>query len=274
MNKITIWLMLAFITIVNCDVIAQPRVNPVSNNYKQLAESGVIETPVGWCLDNIDGKWCGYYGVISNAYKNNSSKPITMSAYDRAFHSDNISSMQFKKFESNDSIYYALYLVKFKGYYDYPAIYKGWHYYKNLEIYLFTSEEYNKLKNLKEGINTIYSFATAGTDLGYRYGTAQGKQHIDLRLQNIFNDLVNDEKFKERLKDYRFKNKFYVKLEDDNTIRFNIPTISQTWEEAEEINKANEGKRGYIPIRDYDCVNFSKEYFEVTKAQFDKLLIK
>ena len=30
----------------------------------------------------------------------------------------------------------------------------------------------------------------------------------------------------------------------------------------------------YTPISEYNCVNFSDTYFEISKLQFDKLIIK
>lgn len=273
MNKITIWLILAFITIFNCDIIAQPRVNK-EISFKQMAESGIIENPVGWCLDKTVGKWCGYYGVLINDYKNNSTKPLQVSIAQRS-QLTNISSMQFKKYDVGEDIYYALYIVDYKCYYDYPEIYQGLHSYKDCKIYLFTEEEYQKLYDLKEGFNKIHTFTFVNTNFDHKYGTNSGKLYINNRLEEIFYDMKNDEQYRyNRLHKPNFGDNWYIKVEEDNTIRFILPTTKYLWEEAQQINKDNEKKSGYIPIRQYNCIDFSDEYFEVTKAQFDKLLIK
>lgn len=271
MTRVIFCLILVVISILNSN--AQPRVNK-ENNFKVVSESGKIENPVGWSLDQTVGKWCGYYGVLINDYKNNSTKPIQTSIFQRS-QLTNISSMQFKKYESGDTFYYALFIVNYNGYYDYPAISRGWHYYKNCWIYLFTEEEYQKLFCLKEGFNTIHTFTFFSTNTEHKYGTNSGTLFINNRLSEIFNDMNNDEEYRNnRRNNPRFGENWYIKVEDENTIRFILPTSKDLWEEAQKINKEKENDRFYLPIRKHSCVDFSDEYFEVSKAQFDKLIIK
>lgn len=267
MNRILIFLTLAVFAILNSN--AQPRVNPIDNNYKQLRVSGLVQNPVGWYL--INGKWCGYYGVINNEYKNNSKTPINLAVSTKSKINNNIISMQFKELKSNDSLYYALYIVKYDGWYDYPHICQDWHYYKTCDIHIFTKKEYQKLKDLKVGINTINSFRLTGPEKYTTYNSVQGQREIKVRLDNIFDDIKNDSS---ALYPNSY-NKWYVKVEEDNkTVRFILPTYKILWEEAQQINKKKEKDRYYLPISHYDCVDFSTEYFELPKVQFDKLIIK
>ena len=271
MNKICIWLALILISVLNCK--AQPREDRV-NAFKELSESGKIENPVGWSLDQTVGKWCGYYGVLINDFKNNSKKPIQTSIYQRS-QLTNISTMQFKKYEAYNTVYYALYIVNYNGYYDYPAISRGWHYYKDCWVYLFTEEEYLKLLDLKEGFNTIHTFTFFSTNIDHKYGTNSGTLYINNSLDKIFYDMNNDEEYsRNRRTNPRFGENWYVKVEDDNTIRFILPTSKDLWEDAQRKNKEKENDKYYLPIRKHSCVDFSDEYFEVTKAQFDKLIIR
>lgn len=47
------------------------------------------------------------------------------------------------------------------------------------------------------------------------------------------------------------------------------------WEEGQKINKKKEAEgKLFLRIHNSDCVDFSEEYFEVSKTQFDRLIIK
>ena len=271
MNKIIVIVLLSAASIISC--YAQPRANS-KNNFKLVAESGKIENPIGWSLDQTVGKWCGYYGVLINDYKNNSTRPLQVSIYQRS-QLTNISSMQIKKYEAENDVYYALYIINYNGYYDYPAIYEGWHYYKDCWIYLFTEEEYQKIYDLKEGFNKIHTFTFFSTNVDHKYGTASGTLFINHSLNEIFSGMLNDEGYRHnRINNPRFGENWYIKVEDEKTIRFILPTSDYLWEDAQQINKQKENDRYYLPIRKSSCVDFSNEYFEVSKTQFDKLIIK
>ena len=79
--------------------LSQPRVNS-SKTYSVVASSQILSYPVGWEFNDL-GKWCGYYGVISGDYQNNSKVPKRLTAYAMSgYNSKGIVSLQFKKIKS------------------------------------------------------------------------------------------------------------------------------------------------------------------------------
>lgn len=112
-----------------------------------------------------------------------------------------------------------------------------------------------------------------------RYLTRDSKDFLKSGINNIIADaIVNNTQNKPSS---MFAYKLYVKLEEDNkTIRFQLPTNDMLWEDAQKINEENARKRAQDKwfyahdIYKSDCVDFSTEYYEVSKIQFDRLIIK
>lgn len=251
---------------------SQPRVDS-SYSYKIAAQSALLENPVGWCF-NYEGRWCGYYGVICGIFRNNSKTPINLSVYDKAFFEDNIISLQFKKLSSKGDEYYALYVIKYGGTYDYPAIKEGWRYRKICDVYLFTKDEYQKLYNLNVGINIIESFGRSTTTPYLSYFSQDGKNELDLGINNIFKELTEDYIHNMLNPKHGISERWYIKMEEEGkTIRFCMPCCDKyLWEEAEKINIQNKNHKAIREISRYDCIDFSKTYFECSYTNFKRLL--
>ena len=258
--------------------LSQPRVNS-SKTYSVVASSQILSYPVGWEFNDL-GKWCGYYGVISGDYQNNSKTPKRLTAYAMSgYNSKGIVSLQFKKIKSFDKIYFVLYHIYYDGYYDYPAIYEDWHYNKCCMIYVFTEDEYHRIFDIVDGINTVRVYASCCTSEYYSYLSKEGQEHLEGHLKRLFENPISSEDISKAY-NHSFAEKWYIKKENANTIRFALPTSDMLWEEAQKINEENARKREQdkwyykSDISKYNCVDFSTRYFEVSKIQFDKLKIK
>lgn len=268
--------LLLTIIIFSLEGACQPRTNG-KDKYSIICQSEAILKPVGWSYSNYDEKWCGCYGICLGEYKRNSKTPRQLTANDLSGYGDkSVYSLHIAKVKADDRYFYLLYHVYWDGEYDYPAIEVGWHYYKSCSVWVITEEEYRKLSNLKIGINTILLYDYTLTS---RYLTQDGKDFLKSGINNIIADAIKTNTPNKPSSMFAYK--LYVKLEDDNkTIRFQLPTNDMLWEEAQIINEENAHKRAQDKmfyahdIYKSDCVDFSTEYFEVSKIQFNKLILK
>ena len=237
---------------------AQPRVDG-DKPLKILSVSQVITNPVGWAYDDFQTKkWCGYYGVIYAEYRNNNKEPISpniSSMSDYFFQCTNnrsVLSMQIKKTKIDTTMCYLLYVQRYWIDWDYPTIQRGRHNYKEYAIYVLPVEEYNKLWKLDTNVTKI----CLGGDVCYspNYYDMRGYKNEETALSNL-NDVKNltQQKYNEWY--------FYIKKEDDNTIRFYPPTYHSMVGERKQA--------GWD-----DQIDLSKTYFEVSVATFNKLKIK
>ena len=262
--------------IISLEGVCQPR-NNGRDKYSIICQSEAILNPIGWSYSTYDEKWCGYYGICLGEYKRNSKTPRQLTANDLSGYGDKgIYSLHITKVKADDRCFYLLYHIYWDGEYDYPTIEVGWHYYKSCSVWVITEEEYRKLSNLKIGINTILLYDYTLTS---RYLTRDGKDFLKSGINNIIASAIKNNT--PNKPSDMFVYKLYVKLENDNkTIRFQLPTNDMLWEDAQKINAENEAKKQsnkwffYTPISEYNCVNFADAYFEVSKLQFDKLIIK
>ena len=147
---------------------------------------------------------------------------------------------------------YLLYVQRYWIDWDYPTIQRGRHNYKEYAIYVLPVEEYNKLWKLDTNVTKI----CLGGDVCYspNYYDMRGYKNEETALSNL-NDVKNltQQKYNEWY--------FYIKKEDDNTIRFYPPTYHSMVGERKQA--------GWD-----DQIDLSKTYFEVSVATFNKLKIK
>lgn len=255
-------------------LFSQPRTNP-DDAYIITSQSQLISLPIGWYYSPFDEKWCGYYGLTMGEYKGNHKIPKRLTADALSGAGDRgIYSLQVKKAIVNQETFYLLYHVYWTGEYDYPAIERGWRYWKDCNIYVIPEIEYEKLNNLQNGINKINILDIV---MVYKHGTASGNNNAKAQLNEIFRGISAPDRYNAKFKDYVM----YVKLEDDNTtVRFQIPTDDKLWCEAQQENEDNERRKANGEIYHYwqnyetDCVNYDREYYEITKQQLSMLLIK
>ena len=245
---------------------AQERQDGIKGSYKILPkQSQIITTMVGWAYDNSYEKWAGYKNLIMGEYKRGNNKtPIMPSIEELSEGLDNILSFKFKSVTVNGSHYNALYVISWNHYYDYPRIYEGRHNYKTTEVFLFNDEEYMKLFNLDEGINKIS--ITSYKD----YGT--GGRDRDQSFPNereMYAGLANEME-KANTNPQASRCVFYVRKENDKTIRFQYPGRYRYLKEEYDIIPESLGK---WYDRNEVC-DFSKEYFELPISQWNLLKMK
>jgi len=228
-------------------ITAQPREDG-EVTAKIVRSSQIVTSIVGWEYDMAQKKWAGYNNTLNNQYRRNNNKvPIKLTPSDMS-NCNNVISLQFKKVMFDGDVYYLLYYTTYEGAWRYPSIYKGWFYGKVTILYVFSSEEYEKLKNMQEGINAIKTIRS----------TTYGHESFSMfsNFNSAFNDLFES---KEKL----FKEKpmtWYVKKEDEKTIRFQSISYAEL-------------KSGKI-LEISDSPNFDMRYFEISYSNFSKLFIQ
>jgi hypothetical protein len=236
---------------------AQPRVDGTMPLRIEKV-SQIIQNPVGWAFEEYPSqKWCGYYGIMYDSFKNNNKKPIwpnISSISDACFgctNNQSVLSMQIKKTKIDTTTCYLLYVQRYWIDWDYPAIYRGRHNYKEYAIYVLPVEEYNKLWNLDTTITKI----CLGGDVSYCPNYFEGCKNERAAL-TVLNDTKNltPQQYGEFY--------FYLKKENDNTIRFYPPTMH---------SMKGEPKRSY---RNDQKIDMSKTYFEVSTITFNKLKVQ
>lgn len=249
----------AFTIIIVCCIatiaFAQPRVDG-DIPLKITKSSQIITNPIGWAYDDFKTKkWCGYYGVMYGEYRNNNKTPITLNvnsipaSFLESTENHSVLSMQIKETMIDSTICYLLYVQRYSVDYDYPAIERGRHNYKEFAIFVLPVNEYNKLWSLDSNVTTITSTGSVryctNASAGYRFKSER------TALANLNNEeYLNPKNWGA---DY-----FYVKKENENTIRFYPPTSHSLI-----------GESGYGPQ-----IDMSKTYFEVSAATFNKLKIQ
>lgn len=279
MSKLNSFILFLLVVIFSwqTECYSQPRVNSAIN-YTVVATGALTSSPIGWYYDSSHGKWIGYIGVINSEYHTNPSSPRKMTSSDWAgFGDDGIFSLQVKKVKVSDRYFYLIYQTYWTGEYDYPAIMRGWRFWKETKVYVLEESEYQKLLNLQVGINKIRIIDYV---IPYMDGLNKGQTAINENLSTTFRDILcatEDNPYKSPWKDYIF----YFKLEEDGkTVRFHLPTDKMLRAEALEINRQNEIKREINPyqyyrdVPTYDCINFDESYYEMSAFQFSKLKIK
>lgn len=226
---------------------AQPREDG-GVTAKVVKSSPIVTSIIGWEYDMAQKKWAGYYNTLKNQYKRNNNKmPIKLTPSDMS-NCDNVISLQFKKVMFEGNTYYLLFYPRYFGAWRYPSICSGWYYGKVTSLYVFTKEEYEKLQNLQKGINVIKTIKF----------TSFGHESFSFfsNFNSAFIDLFESEE--RLLKDKPMT--WYIKKEDDNTIRFQSISYAEL-------------KTGKL-YEVVDSPNFDMRYFEISYSNFSKLYVQ
>lgn len=230
-------------------ILSQPRTEG-GTSAQVVKTSPVITNFVGWYYNSEHQKWCGSYNVIGGGTYKNSKTPRRLTAGDLAVYDDNIISMQFKKVKFDGEYYYLLLAPYWKGKYRYPTIEVDWYWKKVTNVYVFTEGEYNKLKNLQEGItklSTIYSTSYGG---GIGFGLCETFNSAMMYLFKSRQDLHSS----------HHTYHFYVKKEDTRTIRFqNLSSL--------ELDESTDKPH-------YPQENFNFSYYEISANIFKQIIIQ
>lgn len=227
MRRIVLSFLGAFVIIVLC---AQPRIDG-NFSTKVKEESPLLTNIVGWGYDKTNEKWAGHYNVIIPVFKgNNNIKPARINPRNRDTY-DNIINLQMKSVLCNDSVFYFLYHRFWRGSWDYPALQIDWRTSKETAIYILTSEEFSKMKNLQMGENIINIYKVSWT------GEENALTFAKVTLKDI---LENPSKA-------QTPDKIVIKKENENTIRLD----SKIWQSYKPF-----GSDGYFEIKlsDFNCL--------------------
>ena len=229
--------------------LAQPRID--GGTKAQIIKSSPIVTNfVGWAYDTNYNKWAGYYNAICPSYRNNNKVPKKLSPESMSY-DDNIISLQTKKIKFEGDIYYLILAPYYKGGFLYPEIQEEWIHGKEIEMFVFTSSEFEKLKNIHDGINCFEAINYTTYSSG-GYGIYKD---LTSAITNVFST-------KEKLLgSYKYqKYKLFIKKEDETTYRFQ-KIIYGSLDESTDIKQARRKP------------NFNFRYFEIKANVFKQLLI-
>ena len=234
--------------------------------------SQVVSPIIGWGYDENFNKWCAYYSIILQEYKNNNKRPIYPNNALYSYNDYEVFSLQIKSVIFRGETLYLLYIGQQDYYYDYPISEVGYHAYKKTTVYIIKKEEYEKMWNLQTGINKI-RILSGGFSFGHPRATYDNQ---DKMLAYQFN-----EKFSFAYREINPYNRgtlepmaWYIKKEEDGTIRFQYPTNFGLLEDAIKYNK-NIPENNYASRRDTSkAVDFSTKYYEISGSSYQKLRIQ
>lgn len=231
MRNIFLFMAMAFAI----NLFGQARVDG-QRKYTVLASSPIVTNFVGWAYDSSKEKWAGYYNTIWDSNRGNNKNPIRTSATNMS-HNHNIVSLQVKKVQYHETIYYAIIYTSWTGYYDYPSIYEGWHPYKHHQLLMFDENDYMKIFSLNVGEDPTIVWS-------------KGKGYEEITSEKSVNGLFNDYFNGKNLGSYG-QMFLSFKKEDNNTIRFIGPTQSYA-----------------------SPTSFDRNYYEIKMTTFKSLFIK
>jgi hypothetical protein len=212
---------------------SQDRVNREKQEF--TSSSIKLDQATGWAYNKDEGSWVEYQNIISsNSYKNYPS--LRGGSYHKSRSTNTFEYLQIKKLILEGQTFYFLLIDAIEGSYKYPSIQEDWEQYKVLKAYIFSEEEFNKLKNYQQA-NVLYSIP-AGS---YDYKT--GEETIINKFQTAFSD-------------------GYV-----TTPVVGIYSLN--------VKKSDDGKnvRFLLPERSSYPTDFNNNYFEVDIQKFQQLFI-
>ena len=177
---------------------------------------------------------------------------------------DNFLSLKFKSVTINDIHYYALYLVTWEYYFDYPEIFVDSHNYKNTHVFLFKDEDYNQLFDLPD--DSIYRIRISGSS-NFGTGGCCHEHRTESAMYEWFSANLHD------TGKIAKGNCFFVKKEGTKYVRFQFPKrysyLASEW--TKELEKTYLGYSS--EIRPKVC-DFSKAYFELPASTWNLFKIE
>jgi hypothetical protein len=216
---------------------AQDRINRQKLSFEQTSE--VLSKATGWANNSTLGEWVDYQNIISEDkdYKDKykSSLGETMMSREK----QSFLAIQTKTITLNNIKYYVLIVDKWSGKYEYPSIYEDWYTFKQTIGYVFTENEFSKLSNIENitELNTINKVS-----MGSKY------EEYD---ETVFLDLIQTE---------------LSRVKSTSPTEYTFPVMKSE----------NGAIRFYLPdsFSKYSNYDFENEYFETSKDNFNKILIK
>ena len=220
-------------------VFGQDRVNRPKLSWDGGSE--ILSTSVGWAYNETLGEWVDYQNLISKdkSYKQYKTLQGSHHMSDSKF---TFNTLQIKTLTFNGTKYYVLIMDRWRGRYKYPTIFEDWIKFRSIDCYIFSESEYLKLKNYeKVSFITEISFYLEFE----AYDEVKLLDHIQTSLSNETN-----------LSESKYWNYYmFITQTDKGQIRFLTPNR-------------------YFSFDSYDKIDFEKTYFETSRINFDKLIVK
>lgn len=223
-------------------IFSQERKNREELSF--FKESEIIKKALGSSYNNQLGEWIDNKNCI---YEN---KKRT----NKSLAKQNFISLQFKLVKFKSENYYVLIIPSLNYSYKYVYSEVGFYNYKEMNLYIFSEKEYNKIKSIKDEIKLSTTMHS-----NIRSGNFRKNKLILDKIQSTIENELNKSDFDKKYRngiDYIFPIKL-VESKSKLNIRFLLPVWSHYLKESE---------------YDYDF-NFKEEYFELEKKEFEKLLI-
>ena len=218
-------------------------------NRQKLVFTGsseIMTSSIGWSYNKTLGEWIDYQNVILDNKDYKTKYKFMMGGRMESKIDNNFLSIQIKTLKFKDVKYYVLIVKKMDGRYMYPSIYEDWYYWESTEGYIYTENEYNKLKNLEGKIELK-------TDYRVKLGSSS----------EVFDEIKFLDLIQTRLNDDNGKSSYIL---DSYLIPYTFPVLKTVSDETEVI-------RFHVPhssiLKNYD---FGKEYFEVSTENFQKII--
>jgi len=226
MKKTFLFIVTSFLFL---SITAQERINAPKQSFEVISDKFTDAT--GWYYNEIKGEWIDNKNLICK------DKIESIYTYHASKEDNNFISIQTKKLLHNNTFYYAIFLSKYKGYYKYPNIQSDWTITTDNAIYIFSKNEFDKIKNIDGEIvlTSIYKLDLLSIN--------DSDNEVINKISNLLDKEVS-----------KYPTKFYFKIKkaDDGSIRFLIPNF-------------------YFTI---DKIDFEKRYFEATFENFEKIMIE
>lgn len=219
-------------------IFAQDRIN--SEKISFLYQSDSITNAIGWSYNETLGEWVDFQNVISHDKQFKEEGSLKLSDDLTSHQEQNFSSIHVRTVSVASKIYCVLMINKLTGEYRYPKVKKRWSYKNETVGHIFTEKEFKKLFIYD---NIIIEANTPA--LASQYTNEYDEKEFLVQIQSAI-----------------------LKLKQDSNLNYTFP-IKRAISNGEQV------VRFYLP---YDMsgsnkYNFSKEYFEIPKSEFDKLII-
>ena len=170
-------------------LIAQTRVNRGELSF--INSTGQLDKVTGWYYNDQKGEWVDYDGIIFLE----KIKPVDANDKQemlRARSIQNYESLTFKTVLINATTYYILIIELWDGKYKYPSIREGYYYWLDTYAYIFTENDFNKLKQ----INGLIELKTwYEIQFGYDKSSYNEKDFLDMIQSKILNGPKSDFEF-------------------------------------------------------------------------------
>lgn len=236
--KIKIILFLAFVVSNYFQSLGQERVNREKLSFEEKSE--ILTKAIGWSYNSVLGEWVDYENVISNDKDYKGEYKLLQGEWMMSKIDQNFLNIQTKTISFNNLKYYVLIVNKWNGAFEYPAIFEDWYTFKQTIGYIFTKDEFDKLRWIVLGLEKSVKVKT-------KYVVSIQSKYDETKFLDFIQSELPNEKG-----EYFPEYTFLVLKSKEGAIRFYLPTYFTT----------------------YSNFDFDENYFETDYKIFFKILIK